>query len=261
MIKVRDIHDFLNKLADENISESWDNVGLMLGNENQEVKRILVCLDVTTSVVYEAIEKNVDLIISHHPLIFKGIKSINFNDFKGNILKELIKNDISVISVHTNLDSAELGLNDYLAKLLNLQDIRVLVPNKQLEGVGLGRIGKLSKPLSLKEFIKFTKNSLDLNFVKLVKANDKNISSVAILGGSGGSFLYTLPEVDIYLTGDIGYHEAVDAQEMDINLLDIGHFAEKASKMLLKSYLENLNISKFYEVILSESEKEPFEIF
>lgn len=260
MVKVKDIHSFIKELANESLAESWDNVGLMLGDENQDVRRILVCLDVTTSVVEEAKIKNIDLIISHHPLIFKGIKNIDFNNFKGNIVKELIKNDISVISAHTNLDSAEFGLNDYLAKLLNLEEIQVLVPSKTDTNVGLGRLGKLPESMNLEEFITYVKEKLDLKFVKLVRANDKKINKIAILGGSGASFIYNLPEVDIYLTGDIGYHEAVDAVELNQNLLDIGHFAEKQSKELLKRYLEDLEISKSYEVIFADSEKEPFEV-
>ncbi|MDO4813847.1 MAG: Nif3-like dinuclear metal center hexameric protein [Gemella sp.] len=261
MVKVKDIYSFIKDLADENLAESWDNVGLILGDENQKVEKILVCLDVTTDVVKEAKEKSIDLIISHHPLIFKGIRNINFNDFKGKILKELIKNDISVISAHTNLDSAKFGLNDYLSKLLELQETKVLVPNKQVEDTGLGRIGNLSESMSQEEFIEYAKEKLGLKFVKLVKANDINIKSVAILGGSGASFIQTLPEVDIYLTGDIGYHDAVDAIEMNQNLLDIGHFAEKASKALFKSYLEKLPTSNSYEVVIAESERDPFKIY
>ena len=107
MITVRNVFDHLNKLADIKLAEKWDNVGLMLGDFNSEVKNVLVCLDVTTIVVNEAITNNIDLIISHHPLIFKPLKSLDFTvDFKSNIIKSLVKNDISYISFHTNLDSA-----------------------------------------------------------------------------------------------------------------------------------------------------------
>ena len=127
MITVRNVFDHLNKLADIKLAEKWDNVGLMLGDFNSEVKNVLVCLDVTTIVVNEAITNNIDLIISHHPLIFKPLKSLDFTvDFKSNIIKSLVKNDISVISFHTNLDSATYGLNDFLAKKLELKNIRIL---------------------------------------------------------------------------------------------------------------------------------------
>ena len=116
MVTVKNIYKHLNKLADVKLAEKWDNVGLMLGDYNNEVNKVLVCLDVTTKVVEEAIANNIDLIVSHHPLIFKPLKSLDFTeDFKSNIIRDLIKNDIAVISFHTNLDSATLGLNDYLA--------------------------------------------------------------------------------------------------------------------------------------------------
>ena len=127
MVTVKNVYNHLNKLADVKLAEKWDNVGLMLGDYNNEVNEVLVCLDVTTKVVEEAIANNIDLIVSHHPLIFKPLKSLDFTeDFKSNIIRDLIKNDIAVISFHTNLDSATLGLNDHLAKLLNLKDINVL---------------------------------------------------------------------------------------------------------------------------------------
>ena len=106
MVTVKNVYDHLNELADVRLAEKWDNVGLMLGNYNKEVKKVLVCLDVTTKVVKEAIDKKINLIVSHHPLIFKPLKNLDFTeDFKSNIIRNLIKNDISVISFHTNLDS------------------------------------------------------------------------------------------------------------------------------------------------------------
>ena len=250
MITVKDIYNQLNELADVKLAEKWDNVGLMLGDNNSNVNKVLVCLDVTTKVVKEAIDNNVDLIVSHHPLIFKPLKSLDFtDDFKSNIIRDLIKNDISVISFHTNLDSAKLGLNDHLAKLLDLDDIRVLFEHNLDKEAGLGRIGRLSSSLSMEE-----KFSLDT--VSAVIGDDKEISTVALLGGSGADFLYSLPEVDIYLTGDVGYHAALDAIEMKKNIIDIGHFAESLVKDLLKAYISKLGI----EVIKSNVEKSPFKI-
>lgn len=262
MVSVREIHKVIKDLANESLSESWDNVGLLLGDRNQEVSKIMVCLDITTNVVEEAIINEVDLIVSHHPLIFKSIKNLEFGFFKNDIIRDLIKNDIAVISAHTNLDSAKLGLNYYLAKKLLLENMSVFIPNSNSEEEGLGRIGNLENEMVLEEFINFTKEKLNLNFVKLVRANNEKIGKVAILGGSGASFINNLPkDIDIYLTGDIGYHEAIDALELNINILDIGHYAEKVSKDLLKKYLETLEIAENYEVILANSERDPFEVF
>lgn len=262
MVKVKEIYQHIRQLAPEELAEDWDNIGLLLGDSNQDVTKILLCLDITTDVVREAIENKVNLIISHHPLIFKAIKKLDYSSFKNNIIRDLIKNDISVISAHTNLDSSRLGLNDFLANKLSLQETTPLIPNMTDSEVGLGRVGILEKEMSIEEFVVYTKEKLELNFVKLVKSNDKYIRKIAVLGGSGASFLNIIPEdVDIYLTGDIGYHEAVDAIEMHKNILDIGHFAEKISKELLKEFLESLNISQYYTVISAKSERDPFEIF
>lgn len=260
MVRLINVNEDINLLASEKIAEKWDNVGILIGDENQIIKNILICLDVTSDVVEEAISKNVDLIIAHHPLIFSPIKKLNFKDFKSNIIKNLIKNDISVIAAHTNLDSAKLGLNDYMAKLLSLVDINVLIPNKINEEEGLGRVGKLKKSMNIEDFIVYVKEKFNLNYAKLISSNNREISTVAILGGSGGNFIYDIPKVDIYLTGDVKYHEAIDAIEMKQNVLDIGHFSEKVSKQLLLEYFKEKIEYKDINIMLSNVEKEPFEI-
>ena len=257
MIKVKNVFEHLNQLANIKLAEKWDNVGLMLGNYNDEVNKVLVCLDVTTAVVDEAIDNGINLIVSHHPLIFKPLKSLNFtDDFKSNIIRNLIQNNISVISFHTNLDSAALGLNDYLAKKLKLEEISPLFEHELDQNSGLGRIGKLSNDMNLEEFIKYLKNQFKLETVSAVIGNNKKISSVAILGGSGADFIYSIPDVDIYLTGDVGYHAALDTIEMKKNIIDIGHFSEHLVKELLQNYISELNIV----VEKSNVEKSPFVI-
>ena len=257
MITLRNVFDHLNKLADIKLAEKWDNVGLMLGDFNSEVKNVLVCLDVTTTVVNEAITNNIDLIISHHPLIFKPLKSLDFTvDFKSNIIKTLVKNDISVISFHTNLDSATYGLNDFLAKKLELKNIRILFEHETYKNAGLGRIGELAEEFTQKEFITYIKEKFNLETISAVLGNNDNIKTVALLGGSGADFIYTLPEVDIYLTGDVGYHVALDALEMKKNIIDVGHFTEHLVKDLLLEYIGELSIN----VQKSKVEQSPFKI-
>ena len=257
MTTVKDVFNHLNNLADVKLAEKWDNVGLMIGSNNNEVSRVLVCLDVTTNVVEEAIAKNVNLIVSHHPLIFKPLKNIDYTtDFKSRIIRNLIKNDISVISFHTNLDSATLGLNDYLAKILKLNEIQVLFEHSLDNTAGLGRIGKLSKPLKLNDFITYIKNCFSLETVSAIIGDEKEISTIALLGGSGADFIYTLPEVDVYLTGDVGYHAALDAIEMKKNIIDVGHFTENLVKDLLLDYISELSV----DVIKFSVEKSPFKI-
>ncbi|TYQ15560.1 UNVERIFIED_CONTAM: dinuclear metal center YbgI/SA1388 family protein [Acetivibrio alkalicellulosi] len=125
-IRFKDIIKFMEIYAPSNLAEDYDNVGLIIGGRDNEIKRIMVCLDVTTKVVDKAVEKSINLIISHHPLIFKGLKRINEDDIKGEIIHKLIKNNIGVYCAHTNLDVADGGINEYLAKTLELSDIKNL---------------------------------------------------------------------------------------------------------------------------------------
>ncbi len=164
-ISCREIVEYMEELAPARLAEDWDNVGLLLGNKDQEIHKILVCLDVTGEVIEEAVNKKADLIISHHPFIFKGMKRIVENDFKGECIYKLIRNGIGVYSAHTNLDFAEQGLTGYLSGILGLKDVKnlrdyrpeklfkvaVFVPEDSTEkvresmtGAGAGWIGKYS---------------------------------------------------------------------------------------------------------------------
>jgi dinuclear metal center YbgI/SA1388 family protein len=125
-VRLLEIIKYLEQIAPKNLAEDYDNVGLIIGGKEKDIKRVMVCLDVTLKVVEEAISKNVDLIISHHPIIFKGLKRINEDDIKGRIIYKLIKNDIAVYSAHTNLDVADGGVNEHLAKILGLSDLQNL---------------------------------------------------------------------------------------------------------------------------------------
>jgi len=129
-MKCEEIINFMEEIAPLKLAEDWDNVGLLLGNSEQEINKIMVCLDVTDDVVNEAIKRKTDIIISHHPFIFKGLKKINENDLKGKNIYKLIKNNIGVYSAHTNLDSAEYGLTQHLAETLELKGINNLIDYK-----------------------------------------------------------------------------------------------------------------------------------
>ncbi|MDQ2087240.1 Nif3-like dinuclear metal center hexameric protein [Herbivorax sp. ANBcel31] len=132
-IRLGEIIKYMENIAPERLAESYDNVGLIVGNEKSEVKRIMVCLDVTSKVVDEAVNKSVDLIISHHPTIFKGLKRINEEDIKGKVIYKLIKNDIGVFSAHTNLDVVDGGVNEHLAETLDLINLQNLKKHKSLK--------------------------------------------------------------------------------------------------------------------------------
>ena len=143
-VKCSDIINIMEEYANPNLAEDWDNVGLMVGDENRTISKILVALDIDDKIIDEAIEKKCDMIITHHPFIFKGIKSIKASDTLGNRIIKLIKNNICVFSAHTNLDIAINGTSDTFAKLLNLEKISNLF-EKDNSLVGLGRVGQLEE--------------------------------------------------------------------------------------------------------------------
>lgn len=210
-MKLQKLINELEKIAPLELAEEWDNVGLMVGDENKEINRILVALDFNSSVLEEAIKKEVDLIITHHPLIFKPVK--NITDKR---ILTAIKNDISVYSMHTNFDNAVNGVNYALAETLELYNC-----NQN----GMIRWGYCNE-VTLSQFIDYVKEKLNTQSVKVVGSLDKVIKKVAVLGGSGGSFVDDVCELDcdLYVTGECAYNYALDAFEKDLCVISAGHF-------------------------------------
>lgn len=224
MVLVKDIMNFMEQIAPKNLAENWDNVGLMIGNENQEVKKVLVALDCTAEVIDEAIEIGANMIVTHHPFIlFQKMKSITKNNPFGNKIYDLIQNNICVFSAHTNLDSADGGVNDVLANLFQLQNVQKLDDES-----GLGRIGELKSAVNFLEFAKIVDDKIPNDgLMKLVGNKDQEIKTVAVCGGSGASFigLAKAKGADVYVTGDIKFHEAQDALDLGLCVADVTHYA------------------------------------
>lgn len=229
-VKCSEIINLMNEYANPNLAEEWDNVGLMVGDENSQIDRILVCLDVNDKTIDEAIEKNCNMIISHHPLIFKGIKSVRASDTMGNRIIKLIKNNICVFSSHTNLDIATNGTNDTLAKLLNLEKIDNLF-EKENSNVGLGRVGEFAEAIPFKEAINRVKEALSLNNLVVTGDLDTKIKKVGICTGAGGDIDFIVQAMskccDLYITGDVKYHNAQVADDLGLCLIDSTHYASE----------------------------------
>lgn len=321
-LKVSDIIKILEKKYPKQNAESWDNVGLLVGESTQEVSKVQISLDVTERVIDNAVENNVDMIISHHPMIFSPLKSINNGSLNGRKILKLIKNNIAVYSMHTNLDSSSEGLNEYVTELLGWEDTKVIdetymdmykmsvfVPeewypgvikkieesglelnnygsvsytsnaderyvnlkegtlhtntNKKIEVIGeknklyeiLGNIKKihpyeevayeiikienkysksgigrhctLKEAKTIQEIAQETKDKLGIESLRLVSRDEKKmVKRVAVVNGSGMSFFKKLKrlKVDLFLTGDVKYHEGLDAMEEGLSVLDIGHY-------------------------------------
>ncbi len=220
---VQTVADAVNRLAPRILAEDWDNPGLLVGEPSAPVKKIFVCLDVTDATIEQAIELGAQLIVAHHPLIFTAIKNIRTDLPLGKKISRLIKNDVAVFAAHTNLDSAQGGVNDVLAKRLGLRDVK----NFGDEEFSLGRLGTLETPLSAEDFARHVKQSLGADNVRLICAGDFPISKVGVSSGAGASFVAKAKffGAEAFVTGDVKYHDAQAAVERGIHVVDAGHFA------------------------------------
>ena len=261
MIKVNNIIKEMELLAPTYLKEDFDNVGLMVGDKNKEVKKVLLALDCTLKVIEEAKKENVELIITHHPLIFKRPSSITTDTLQGKKIIELIKNDISLYSSHTNLDSVENGLNDTIVSILGFDNSKILEKNKRDDKAGLGRIVSLNESIQLEDLISKIKKSLNINNLRVVKGKDK-VNKIAIINGSGQDFIGKAVALgaDCIITGDTTYHFASDYKEMKISILDVGHFASE--QITFFNVMENLK-EKFKDVefITYTVEEDPFSFY
>lgn len=266
-MKLKDITKKIENKYPTCLAYDWDNVGLLVGDFDSDVKKVMTVIEANEAVVEEAIEKGVDLIVTHHPFIFGKINRVNTGDFKGKLIHKLIKNDISVYSMHTNFDIAFDGLNDYFMEVMDFKDTKVLdkidSDENYCEGktYGLGRIGKLEESISLKELCKKLKSVLNIECLRVVGDLGKEISKVAVVTGSGSEFakLAAKEGADVILTGDVKYHEAQDVFDMGMNLVDCGHFdSENIFKDVMYNFLSNELDG--IEVIKSETNLNPFKI-
>lgn len=260
MKKVKDIIKIMEDFAPKNLKEDFDNVGFMVGDKEKDVKKILLALDCTLDVIQEAKEKNIDLIITHHPLLFRKPSSITTDTLTGKKIIELIKNDIGLYSSHTNLDSAEEGLNETIVNILGFKDGILLEKNKNSrnDNEGIGRLVKLEEPIILEDLVLSIKEKLNIPFVKLVKGND-SVKNIAIVNGSGSDFIGKAVEkgADCIITGDTTYHYALDYQEMGVSIIDTGHFPSEW--IVFQNVVEKIK-GKFdgIEIIISNKSKDPY---
>lgn len=361
-----DIFNLIEDLAPKRKAYDWDNVGLQIGTYQQQSKKVMITLDVMETVVDEAIENNVDLIIAHHPLLFKPLKKIDTNTPEGRIISKLIRHDITVYAAHTNLDVVKHGVNDMLADILELKEgeplvalgneklykyavyvpngheqeikevlgnagagqqgdyshcsfqtegmgafkpldgaapyigevgkiadvnevkIEAIVPEPKLahtvkqviaahpyeepafdiielnntgKGWGLGRIGKISVPVTLKEYVQEVKEKLNLTDVRVVGDLNKKIKKAAIVGGSGEKYIYDAKRAgaDVYITGDLSFHPAQTAWQLGLAVIDAGHYIESAMKEAVRDYLQDKLKKTNVEVLVSHVETDPFQ--
>lgn len=215
MAKVVDIVNLMKTLAPVELAEDWDNVGLLIGDSEREVNKIIVMLDFDKQGLEEALAVDADMIITHHPAIMPKLSSIT-----DPLYLTLIENKISLCSMHTNLDSADEGVNQVLAETLGLSDIEPI----DFDGL-FGRIGYVSE-CTLGEFIQTVKLALDIDHIRYVGSKKNIISKVAVVGGGGADFIPNakIAGCDVYITADVKYHQAQLADKLGLNVIDAGHF-------------------------------------
>ncbi len=270
MVQVKDILTWMEVHAPLSFSEAWDACGLQVGDPEGKVDRILVALDASSKTLQEAETKGCQCLLTHHPLIFRPLSAVRSDQYPGKLVMMALQKGVHIISMHSNLDVAQGGTNDQLARLLSLQSVEPLESAPHLRGergyMGLGCLGTLAQKKSLKEFAAFVQVILGNIPMRVVGDWQQTVQRVALCTGSGGGFMEQVlaRKVDAYVTGDVKYHEAQRALEGGLAVLDVGHFAservvvEPVAEMLRHQALER---GKSILVLTSREEKDPFAVF
>ena len=237
-MKILDIYKFLDNLSPFELQESWDNSGLLLGDFNQDIQKVVLSIDVDMALI-DSMDENT-LLITHHPIIFGGLKQLEFNKYPANLIQKMIQKNISNIAMHTNFDQTH--LNEFVAT-------QVLgYPIKEKDGF----VAYLDVNENFDTFASKVASAFNLPHAKCVKSSDF-VSRVALTTGSGCSLIKSI-DADCFLTGDVKYHDAMEAKSINMSLIDIGHFeSEHFFAEILHEHLKILGL----EAIISSS-KNPF---
>ena len=263
-LTVAEVTEILDELAPARLAEPWDNSGLQVGCNDWPVKKIRVSLDPLPEVVSAACAQQVDLLITHHPLLFKPLHSIDFSTPVGRIILLSARHSLAVYSAHTNLDSVSGGINDQLASRIGLNEVTVLgeeiVPGK---GEGLGRVGRLIDETTLADLVSQVKTRLNLDRVKWSGDPGLSVRRVAVCSGSGGGMMkpFFASGAQVFITGDLRYHDGREAEARGRGLIDIGHFgSEHWMTEVLAARIEKVLIGRGVSVTVEacKLERDPF---
>lgn len=238
-MKIKEIVNALERFAPLPLQDDYDNAGLQIGLTDAEVTGALLCLDVTEPILDEAIALGCNLVVAHHPLIFRGCKSITGKNYIERCIAKAIKNDVAIYCAHTNLDNAPQGVSFRMADKIGLVDVKVLAPQPGENSVGAGVIGRLAEPLTELEFLKHIKKTFEVECLRHNKLTGREIETVALCGGAGAFLMQTAIDqhADVFLTGEIKYHDFF-GHESDILLAEIGHYeSEQFTKEIFADIL------------------------
>ena len=241
-MKIKEVIEALERFAPLPLQESWDNAGLQVGLTEAEVSGALLCLDVNEQIVDEAISRGCNLIVSHHPLIFRKLAHITDEDYVQRSVMKALLNGVTILSLHTNMDNARGGVNYKIAEKMGLQNVRFMNP-KQQDGVeyGSGVIGEFAEPMAADDFIIMLKRQFCVECVQANQLLRRPIRSVAMCGGSGAFLLdeAVAAQADAFVTGEMHYHEFF-GREQQIQIAVIGHYqSEQFTSEIFRDIIEN----------------------
>jgi dinuclear metal center YbgI/SA1388 family protein len=270
MVRVKDILGWIDEHAPFRYKESWDQCGLQVGDPQAAVKRVLVALDPSSGSLDEAVRKGCDCLVTHHPLLFRPISSVRSDRFPGSVVAGALRAGVHLIAAHTNLDVARDGTNGHLARLLSLTAVEPLETEAswldESRYVGLGRVGLLPRAVSLEELVSDTRKVLEVSAVRVVGDRRGRVHRVALCTGSGGSLVEKAIQSgsDVFITGDVKYHEAQQAVEAGLAVVDVGHFAsERIVVPVLAEYLRSRAAREGadLELLAAAEESDPFWVY
>lgn len=250
---VKDILDYVEELAPTALAEPWDNVGLLIGDSEKPVKKVFLTLDVCEATLNEALEVGADLIVTHHPFVFSGMKRILQSDIKGSQIMRLISNGISVISEHTNEDCADNGLNVYLAKVLGVDNVQTF------EDTTFLRVGELNDSMNCEDFATVVKDRLNIGTIRTTNVDMKTIKKVAVFTGKVDldEVLAHKGDFDVLVCGELGYHSALTLADENVLAFECGHYG---SENIFRQMMKEILTYKFpeLEICVSECDSDPY---
>ena len=250
----REVIEVIERKYDRAYAMSWDNVGLLAGRSDKEVKKIYVALDATDEVIDAVIAQGVDMLVTHHPLIMSGLTRVTDAHFIGKRLIQLIQNDISYYAMHTNYDVR--GMADLAGEKMQMKDAEVLEETDDNEGIG--RVADLEESMTLRQCCEMVKEAFALENVKVFGNLDQQLKRIAICPGSGKSVIKTAISkgAEVLITGDIGHHDGIDAVAQNLCIIDAGHYG--IEHIFIEDMVKYLNENLCYMEICGAETAHPF---
>ncbi len=267
-MNIRDLTEYLNNRFPIELQEKYDNTGDQVSFTEKSINNILLAVDIEEKIIAEALEKNCNIIITHHPFLFKPLKKIKTGEPYSDYLLSLIRNEISLYAVHTNMDKI---FFDKLGRVLGINDGKLLLKTDTMDNIdyGFGFYGKLTEEIMLDDLLKLIKDKLSLSYLQYTGEKTSPVRNVALINGAGGGQIENIilnNNVDCIVTGDVGYHHFKTAQIYGIPVIDAGHFGtERILLDFLKDeideYLKKNNLEQSIKIYISQYEENPVKIF